>query len=84
MASARIALGFPMKEWVFLNTFPFARIASAALGAHVFLRPVASLALYLFSISDFLVCTMQCFVEREAHANVDVFTMEFHPFTLFV
>lgn len=84
MTTTCIALGFPLKEWVFLDTFPFARIASTALRAHVLLGPVASLALHVFSVCNFFLCAVQCFVEREADLDVHIFAVEFNPFTLFL
>lgn len=84
MTTTCIALGFSLKEWVFLDTFPFARIASTALRAHVLLCPVASLAFHVFSVCNFFLCAVQCFVEREADLDVHIFAVEFNPFTLFL
>ena len=84
MTTTCIALWFSLKEWVFLDTFPFARIASTALRAHVLLGPVASLALHVFSVCNFFLCAVQCFVKREADLDMHIFAVKFNPFTLFL
>ena len=76
MAATCIALCLPFEQRILLDSLTFARIACAALRSRLFLCPIASLALYFFSVCDFLFCTLQCFVKAQGNVDVNILAMK--------
>jgi hypothetical protein len=76
MAATCIALCLPFEQRILLDTLTFARIACAALRPSLFLCPIASLALYFFSVCDFLFCTLQCFVKAQGNVDMNILAMK--------
>ena len=76
MAATCIALCLPFEQRILLDSLTLARIACAALRPSLLLCPIASLALYFFSVCDFLFCTLQCFVKAQGDVDVNILAMK--------
>ncbi len=76
MAATCIALCLPFEQRILLDSLTLARITCAALRSRLLLCPIASLALYFFSVCDSLFCTLQCFVKAQGDVDVNILAME--------